>query len=80
MKETIRYNHKTLPFSFEGWDEAGDVGDIQFYNVEFNEDFGPFQKGDKCSCVARMDADGSLIEYDNNGVTKRSIKIKYIAL
>lgn len=35
-------------FTYDGWDEGGgDFGDVQFYKVEFTEDFGPIKSGEK---------------------------------
>jgi len=43
---------KGFPFVYDGWDEAGgDYGDVQFYKVEFTEDFGPIKKGNTFDCV-----------------------------
>ena len=41
-----------FPFTYTDWDEAGgDYGDIQFYKVEFVEDFGDIKKGETFDCV-----------------------------
>lgn len=43
---------KTFGFSYDGWDEAGgDYGDVQFYNVCFEQTWGPIPEGAKFDCV-----------------------------
>lgn len=43
-----RTTEKAFGFTYDGWDEGGgDFGDVQFYKVEFTEEFGPIKKGDK---------------------------------
>lgn len=78
-QKDVRDTHKSLPFTFSGWDMAGDYGDIQFYNVEFTEDFGPIRKGEKYDCVTRYDADAQLVGYDSKGQEIFRFGIKYAA-
>jgi GTP-dependent phosphoenolpyruvate carboxykinase len=73
----MREKHNTLPFTYDGWDGCGDEGDIQFYNVEFTEDFGPFKKGRRYNSVARMDSLGILAEYDEEGREGAKCNIRY---
>ena len=62
-----RTTDKIFPFSYEGWDEAcGDYGDIQFYGVEFTEDFGPIKKGSQFDCVAIYHTKAQLVAYVYN--------------
>lgn len=35
-----------LPVQYDGWDEAGDFGDMMIYKVKFTADFGPWKKGE----------------------------------
>lgn len=57
-----RSKDKSFPFTYDGWDEAGgDYGDIQFYKVEFTEDFGPIKKGSKFDCVVVYHCEAKLV-------------------
>jgi len=57
-----RTQEKAFPFTYDGWDEAGgDYGDVQFYKVEFTEDFGPIKKGSKFDCVVVYHCEGKLV-------------------
>lgn len=44
------YKESTLPIGFESWDSS-DTFVCQLYNVEFLEDFGPIQAGEKFDMV-----------------------------
>ncbi len=46
--------HNQLPFTFDGWDGAGEEGDWQFYQVEWIGDWGPLREGEKYDVVAVM--------------------------
>lgn len=49
-------------FTYDGWDEAGgEYGDIQFYKVEFTEDFGAIKKGEKFDCVIIYHSENKLV-------------------
>lgn len=39
-----------IPILWNGWDQP-DTAVLQFHNVEFYEDFGPFSNGEEFSCV-----------------------------
>lgn len=62
-------------FTYDGWDDAGgDFGDIQFYKVEFAEDFGPIKKGDKFDGVCIEHKKARLIAQDFDKETGDLIK------
>jgi len=66
MKEQTRTQDKAFPFTYNGWDEAGgDFGDIQFYKVEFVEDFGSIKKGETFDCVVIYHCKGQLVGITN---------------
>jgi hypothetical protein len=69
-----------LPIVWDKWDMGGDYGEIQFYNVKFTEDFGPFQKGDLVDCLWVSPLQGVIREYASDGDTLRETKIKYVAV
>lgn len=74
---------KTFPFKYNGWDEGcGDYGDIQYYDVEFTEDFGPIKKGQKFDCVFVEHDKGMLQAMINNedGSIKEDIKVAWKAV
>lgn len=49
---TNRTTEKAFGFTYDGWDEGGgDFGDVQFYKVEFTENFGPIKAGEKFDSV-----------------------------
>ena len=57
-----RTKEQLLPFTYDGWDEGGgDYGDIQFYKVEFVEDFGAAKVGDKFDCVTIYHKNGRMV-------------------
>lgn len=61
---------KAFGFTYNGWDEAGgDFGDVQFYKVEFTEDFGPIKKGEKFDCVMVEHTKVRLTAQQNNPET-----------
>ena len=67
MKPVQRTTEKAFGFTYEGWDEGcSDYGDVQFYKVEFTEDFGPIKKGDKFDCVLVEHSNSRLVAMTNN--------------
>ena len=63
-----RTQEKTFPLTYSGWDEGcGEYGDIQFYDVEFTDDFGPIKKGDKFDSVFIGHCTGTLACYVKDG-------------
>lgn len=65
MSKTI-HQEKTLPFQWTGWDMQ-DTLILSFYEVEFTEDFGSINKGDKFSSIS-VDYEKGIIEgYDEEG-------------
>lgn len=63
-----RTQEKTFPLTYSGWDEGcGEYGDIQFYDVEFTDDFGPIKKGDRFNSVFIGHNDGVLACYAEVG-------------
>lgn len=63
----MRNTEKVLPITWDGWDEAGEPGNLQFYNVEFIRDFGPWKSGDKVSCLYLSMQNGILESYSDDG-------------
>ena len=62
-----RTTEKAFGFTYDGWDEGGgDYGDVQFYKVEFTEDFGPIKKGSKFDCVLVEHCKARLVAMTNN--------------
>lgn len=62
-----RTTEKGFGFTYEGWDEGdGEFGDVQFYKVEFTEDFGPIMKGSKFDCVLVEHCKARLIAMTND--------------
>lgn len=70
MKE--KRKEVTIPILWEGWDEPG-PGGLQFYEVEFYRDFGPFKEGECFGCVYVDFGKGILEAYTEDGqdVAKR---------
>lgn len=65
---TTKTQEKAFPFTYNGWDEGGgEFGDLQFYDVEFTEDFGPIKKGDMFACIVVMHCNATLIAYSEDG-------------
>ena len=57
---------KTIPFTWKGWDDQ-DTLVHSYYDVEFTEDFGLFQKGDKYSCMTVDYGNGIIEVYNDEG-------------
>jgi hypothetical protein len=70
---------KVLPITWDKWDEAGGFGEIQFYNVQFTQDFGPFKKDDFVDCLFVSQLQGVVREYASDGDILRETNIKYVA-
>ncbi len=69
---------KTIPFSWEDWDEQ-DVLLNTYYEVEFIDDFGIFNKGDKFSCINIHYGEGVVEAYNEAG-TEIILTQKYKAI
>lgn len=55
-----------IPFLWDGWDQI-EVNFMQFYNVDFYQDFGPFLKGENFSSVSVDYLKGILEAYSEDG-------------
>ncbi len=66
---------KTIPFSWENWDQQ-DVLLHTYYNVEFLDNFGKFNKGDKFGSID-VDYGKGIIEAYNNSGTEVIIHQEY---
>jgi hypothetical protein len=66
---------RTLPIKWEAWDTAGGMGEVQFYDVEFTQDFGVFKKGQKVKCLYVSYQEGVLKEYEGETVP-RSMSVR----
>jgi hypothetical protein len=70
-----RIQDKQFPFTYDGWDEAGgDYGDVQFYKVEFTEDFGPVVTGKKFDCVVVYQKDSKMVCITNGPANKEGFR------
>jgi hypothetical protein len=56
----------TIPFKWKGWD-AGDVLFNFYFDVEFTEDFGVFEKGDNFESIAVDYGKGIIEAYGEKG-------------
>lgn len=75
-----RTTEKGFGFTYDGWDESGgDFGDVQFYKVEFTEDFGPIKAGEKFDCVMVEHCKARLIAQRNDPTTGELAEEKVIA-
>jgi hypothetical protein len=70
---------KTLPISWESWDDAGGFA-IQFYEVEFLDNFGEFKKGEKVGCLFLCPLEGYLCAYDEEGEEIKKTNIKFVVV
>lgn len=73
-----RYTDEVFPFTWGGWDEMGG-GAIQFYDVEFTEDFGPAKKGDKVEAVF-VDLSSGVLELYVDDKKAHEIRFKAVAV
>jgi hypothetical protein len=78
MNQHLRTTDKVLPLTYGGWDMAGDYGEVQLYDVEFTDDFGPFKKGEKVENLLVSQSQGIIADYDDGGERLRTVNIKYV--
>lgn len=79
-EESERKPIDLIPATFTDWDEGGgDYGDIQFYQVEFTEEFGPWKKGQRVQALAFYLSKCLLREY-KDGEEVMSINVKLIPI
>lgn len=64
---TERVEEKILPITWSDWDTCGDNGDLQFYDVEFVKDWGPYKAGQKIDSLCLLLGQGKVVQYDDNG-------------
>lgn len=64
-----RNRETILPIYWEEWDEIDSMS-IQFSNVEFYDNWGPFKVGDCVDHVSLNIADGVVTVYNNNNEVK----------
>lgn len=64
-------------FDWEDWDEV-DVGVMQYYDVTFKQDFGPFKQGEQHSGVALSLTKCQLTAYDEDGNVLQQCSIKLV--
>lgn len=69
---------KFLPITWEKHDGKGEYGYIEFYNVTFTDDFGPWKKDQKVDCLFLAVIEGKLQEYDTKNNLKTSFDIKIV--
>lgn len=62
-----RVQETILPFSWDGWDQ-NEISDLQFYKVEFTDDFGVFSKGESHCAISVDYSKGEVTAYDYNGL------------
>jgi len=68
-----------FPISHIGWDEGcGDYGDIVFYNVTFNDNFGPIKKGDVFYSMFIEYCKGIISCYSSDNILIHQLKFKCI--
>ena len=63
-----RQKESKLPISWESWDELNTC-DLIFYDVYFEEDFGPIKAGEKFDSVSVNYGEGFLEAYGDEGQT-----------
>jgi hypothetical protein len=69
---------KVIPIIFDGWDND-DPGDIQFYDVEFTADFGPWRKGETVDCLFISMTTGEVKQFDEDGMVVRETTVRFVA-
>jgi hypothetical protein len=68
---------KVIPINFDGWD-GGDPGEIQFYDAEFTEDFGPWRKGETAGCLFISILTGEVKQFDEDGIVVRETTVRFV--
>lgn len=56
-------------FTHTGWDEAGDYGDIQFYNCTLVRDIGEFKAGQVVQVITLLISKGVIQFWNDDGST-----------
>lgn len=75
MSNISKAESKTFPFVYDGWDEAGgNYGDIQFYDVQFVENFGPIKKGQSFDCVTVYHCESKIVCIKNGAMTDEGFR------
>lgn len=75
-----RITEKTIPITWDEYDAGGKYGDVQFYKVEFTEQFGCFSKGEQASCLTVSLIDRLIFSYNEKGEILKRCKIKIVAV
>jgi len=73
-----RQTDSIFPITYDGWDVGGDWGDIQLYNAEFTEPFGPFSEGDKVGCLCYFPEKNIVQSLDDDGKVIVEVKVKVV--
>lgn len=61
-------------FNWDGYDQPGDWA-LQFYDVEFIKEIGPFKIGDKFDCVVIDFERGVMESYDREGKVLNTVEV-----
>lgn len=69
---------KILPITWNLWDRV-DTNALQFYDVEFIDDFGVFIKGENIECIT-VDFQNGIIESYNEDGTEVDKKQEFICV
>jgi hypothetical protein len=78
--DTTGMNKETvIPFYWLEWDQ-NDTLEIQFYDVTFYENFGPFAEGDFLSVISVNYGDGLIRSYTETGEVDKQVQFKAVAL
>lgn len=59
-------------FDWDGWDEAGESSDLQFYNCVLKVDIKDFKAGEKFAVIA-MIMSKSVMEFYRNGMDEQPV-------
>jgi hypothetical protein len=70
---------KIIPFSWNAWD-LQDVLQHTYYDVEFLENFGIFEMGEKHICINVNYGKGIVEAYNQNGDLIKTVEFKAIPI
>lgn len=74
-----RTREAAFPFTWESWDIVETTA-MQFYRVEWEEDFGIFKKGDKHDCMSVSYGEGMIEVWSDDGNVIAKQQFKAIAI
>lgn len=68
--------HPMLPITYSSYDVDADY--MQFYEVKFEEDFGPYKKGEVVDAFSILFSEALACTYDEDNKRTRIVPVKIV--